>query len=171
MIRLTLNHSKETFVTLQETIEYLNAYLEMEQLRFGSSFTYQIEVCGKSDDEEIGIPTLMIQPLVENAIWHGLMHTEGDKRILIRFAINDDWVSCSIQDNGIGIRKSEKMNRGNRPPSVGLDNLRNRIKIMNEKYKTSCTLLIEDLGETGADVCGTSVILRFKIVHDKRIIA
>jgi len=171
MIRLTLNHSKETFVTLQETIEYLNAYLEMEQLRFGSSFTYQIEVSGKADDEEIGIPTLMIQPLVENAIWHGLMHREGDKRVTICFVVNDDWVSCSIKDNGIGIRASEKMSRGNRPPSVGLDNLRNRIKIMNEKYNTSCTLVIEDLGETGVDECGTSVILKFKIVHDKRIIA
>jgi len=112
MIRLTLNHSKETFVTLQETIEYLNAYLEMEQLRFGSSFTYQIEVLGKPDEEDIDIPTLMIQPLVENAIWHGLMHREGEKRIMIRFLITDDWVTCTIEDNGIGIRKSEKMNRG-----------------------------------------------------------
>ena len=171
MIRLTLNHSKETFVTLEETIEYLNAYLEMEQLRFGSSFTYQILVSGKADEEDINIPTLMIQPLVENAIWHGLMHREGEKVIVIRFEISDDWVSCSIQDNGIGIRNSEKMNRGNRPPSVGLDNLRNRIKIMNEKYSTHCTLAIEDLGEIGSGQSGTFVLLKFKIITDKRIIA
>ena len=169
MIRLTLNHSKETFVTLQETIEYLNAYLEMEQLRFGSSFTYQIEVLGKPDEEDIDIPTLMIQPLVENAIWHGLMHREGEKRIMIRFLITDDWVTCTIEDNGIGIRKSEKMNRGNRPPSVGLDNLRNRIKIMNEKYRTSCLLVLEDLAEMGEDECGTRVTLRFRFIHDKTI--
>ena len=164
MIRLTLNHSKETFVTLQETIEYLHAYLDMEQLRFGSSFSYTIETIGKPDEDEINIPTLMIQPLVENAIWHGLMHCTGEKKITIRFIQDSDMVTCSIQDNGIGILQSQKMQRVTKQPHVGLENLRNRIKIMNEKYDMNCTLEITDLSESELTGTGTLVILRFKIV-------
>ncbi|HMH22861.1 MAG TPA: histidine kinase [Puia sp.] len=165
MIRLTLNHSKETFVTLQETIEYLHAYLDMEQLRFGSSFSYAIEKDANMDEEDISIPTLMIQPLAENAIWHGLMHKDGDKKIMIRFIQMVNMVTCSIEDNGIGIRKSEKMQQGNTRPHVGLGNLRNRIKIMNEKYDMNCLLDIIDLSDKDPDLTGTKVILRFKIIN------
>jgi Histidine kinase/GAF domain len=102
MIRMTLNHSKETFVTLQETIEYLHAYLDMEQLRFSSSFSYIIETIGKPDEEEINIPALMIQPLVENAIWHGLMHTAGDKKITIRFIQTARWSRAAYRTMASG---------------------------------------------------------------------
>ena len=165
MIRMTLNHSKETFVTLQETIEYLHAYLGMEQLRFGSSFSYKIETTGKPEEEEINIPTLMIQPLAENAIWHGLMHKKGDKKIVIRFVETDDMVTCTIEDNGIGIRQSEKMKMVSKRPHVGLDNLRNRIKIMNKKYDMNCSLDIADLGERNDDQTGTLVTLKFRILN------
>lgn len=164
MIRLTLNHSRVTFVTLQETIEYLQAYLGMEQLRFGSSFCYKIETTGCLDEEEINIPTLMIQPLAENAIWHGLMPKEGEKKLMIRFLQTGDFVTCIIEDNGIGILRSEKMNQLNKRPHVGLENLRNRIKIMNEKYDMNCTLDITDLGENNVHRTGTLATLRFKIL-------
>jgi ligand-binding sensor domain-containing protein len=164
MIRLTLNHSKETFVTLQETIEYLHAYLDMEQLRFGSSFSYVIEKIDLCHEEDIYIPTLMIQPLAENAIWHGLMHRQGDKKIIIRFEQCNDLFTCIIEDNGIGIRQSEKMKRISKQLPVGLGNLRNRIKIMNEKYNMNCTLQITDLSEQIIPQTGTRAILQFKIL-------
>jgi ligand-binding sensor domain-containing protein len=163
MIRLTLDHSRETFVTLQETIEYLRAYLDMEQLRFGSSFSYIIETKGMHQEDDSNIPTLMIQPLVENAIWHGLMHRKGDKKIVIRFVQNDDRITCTIKDNGIGIRQSEKKRLVAGQSHVGLENLRNRIKIMNEKYHLHCTLNISDLGESNMYETGTLVVLQFKI--------
>jgi LytS/YehU family sensor histidine kinase len=166
MIRLTLNHSKETFVTLQETIEYLYAYLDMEQLRFDSSFSYTIETNCLNSEDDIHIPTLMIQPLAENAIWHGLMHQEGNKKIIIRFNRSNEMVTCTIEDNGIGIRQSEKMKRVNKPPSVGLDNLRNRIKIINEKYGMCCSLEITDLSEQNDQQTGTLAKLQFKtLIH------
>jgi len=164
MIRLTLNHSRVTFVTLQETIEYLHAYLGMEQIRFRSSFCYKIETSGSNDDGDINIPTLMIQPLVENAIWHGLMPKKGDKKITVRFFQSGDFVTCIIEDNGIGIYQSEKMNQFNKQPHVGLENLRSRIKIMNEKYHMNCTLDIKDLSENNIHRTGTLATLRFKIL-------
>lgn len=164
LIRLTLNHSRETFVTLRENVEYLNAYLEMEQLRFKDSFNATVEVDAAVDDDEVYIPSLMIQPLVENAVWHGLLHKEGKKKISVRFAANGAYIICTIEDNGIGIRRSEanKNQQHATHKSVGLDNLRNRIAIMNEKFDMDCSLTITDLSETDITLTGTLVVLKFK---------
>jgi LytS/YehU family sensor histidine kinase len=106
----------------------------------------------------------MIQPLVENAIWHGLMQIETDKRILVKFIQLEKKLTCIIEDNGIGIRASEKMKTINGSHhSVGLENLRRRIKIINEKYDTNCALEIIDLKETDNTKKGTKVILQFTI--------
>ncbi len=167
MIRMTLNHSKDHFVTLHENIEYLKAYLEMEQLRSDDSFNWNIHTDENIDPQETSIPSLMIQPLVENAIWHGLMHVEGKKKIRIAFTLDRNKINCSIEDNGIGILKSEKLKQNNKTQhrSVGLDNLRNRIKIMNEKYDTDCSLEISDLSQNGGNHTGTLVVLRLNVIN------
>jgi putative methionine-R-sulfoxide reductase with GAF domain len=169
MIRMTLNQSKEVFTTLYENLEHLENYLVMEKLRFDDSFTYQVTVDEQIDKEETLIPTLMIQPLSENAIWHGLMCKEGEKKLFIRFSLNGDGICCSIEDNGIGIRRSEELKQLNKPShqSVGLSNLRNRIKIMNEKYDTGCTLEIIDLHDLDKRKTGTRAVLRFNIITNK----
>jgi hypothetical protein len=76
-------------------------------------------------------------------------------------------VTCTIGDNGIGIGESEKIKRANKQPSVGLENLRNRIKIMNEKYGTKCTLDICDLMEFDENKTGTCATLEFTIINNK----
>jgi sensor histidine kinase YesM len=169
MIRITLNQSKEIFTTLYENLEYLESYLSMEKLRFDDSFTYKVIVDEFIDKEETFIPTLMIQPLAENAIWHGLMQKEGEKKLLIRFSMLAKTISCTIEDNGIGIKRSEEIKQLSKSQhqSVGLNNLRNRIKIMNEKYHTGCTLEITDLGDLNKNRTGTCVALRFNIITNK----
>ena len=169
MIRITLNQSKEVFTTLYENLEHLDSYLVMEKLRFDDSFTYRVIVDECIDKEETLIPTLMIQPLVENAIWHGLMHNEGEKRILIHFARLEETITCTIEDNGIGIIRSEELKKLHRPShnSVGLNNLRNRIQIMNEKYDIDCSLVISDLRLWNPKTSGTCAVLRFKILTSK----
>ncbi len=167
MIRMTLNHSKDTFVTLVENIEFLKTYLEMEQLRFDDSFNWKIITDENTDEEETAIPSLMIQPLVENAIWHGLMQVEGEKMIRIGFTQKQNRVTCSIEDNGIGILESARLKQRNNSPhrSVGLENLRNRIKILNEKYDIDCRLEITDLGQNGENKRGTLVVLGFNAIN------
>lgn len=169
MIRTTLNQSKEIFTTLYENIEHLENYLVMEKLRFGDSCCFEVIVDEDIDREDTLIPTLMIQPLAENAIWHGLMYKNGEKNLTIRFFRSAGMIYCSIEDNGIGINKSEQLkkmsNSGHR--SVGLSNLRNRIKIMNEKYDTGCTLEITDLQDIDSSRSGTRVVLRFKVITNK----
>jgi LytS/YehU family sensor histidine kinase len=169
MIRITLSQSKEIFTTLYENLEHLENYLLMEKLRFDDSFTFEVMVDENIDKEEILIPTLMIQPLAENAIWHGLLHKEGEKKLLIRFSRLGEIIFCSIEDNGIGIRLSEQLKQLNRPShqSVGLNNLRNRIKILNEKYDTRCSLEIIDLKDLNNGKTGTRAVLRFNIIINK----
>jgi LytS/YehU family sensor histidine kinase len=166
MIRMTLEHSKEIFVTLDENIEYLKAYLNMEQLRFGDSFSYTIQTDEIIDVEEVLIPSLMIQPLVENAIWHGLMQAEWDKKIQVTFSQIQNKIICTVEDNGIGIRQSEKLREKQRPlhRSVGLQNLQKRIRIMNEKYDTECVLAITDLANEGHSGSGTRVVLQMNLL-------
>jgi putative methionine-R-sulfoxide reductase with GAF domain len=167
MIRMTLNHSKDIFVTLDENIEYLKTYLEMEQLRFDDSFTYNIFTEENIDAAETPIPSLMIQPLVENAIWHGLMPSEDAKKVMIGFTQYQNQITCTIEDNGIGIHQSEKLRKTTRPlhHSVGLENLQKRIKIINEKYETNCSLEITDLKDIGINKTGTRAVLRFNIIN------
>lgn len=167
MIRMTLNHSKEIFVTLEENIEYLRAYLDMEQLRFDDSFTYNIYIADNIDLMSSGIPSMMIQPLVENAIWHGLLQSEGKKLISVGFTQCQNKITCTIEDNGIGIRQAEKLKSAGRQPhqSVGLENLRKRIKILNEKYQIDCSLTIIDVKESGAETNGTRAVLRFNVIN------
>jgi putative methionine-R-sulfoxide reductase with GAF domain len=167
MIRMTLEHSKELFVTLDENIEYLEAYLEMERLRFDDSFTYCICTDPDVDVSEILLPSMMIQPLVENAIWHGLMQAGADKKIRVHFSQAHNNIICMVEDNGIGIRRAEVLRAQHRPLHlpVGLQNLQNRINIMNEKYGTDCSLRITDLAEEEAGRHGTRAILQLRIIN------
>ena len=166
MIRMTLEHSKEIFVTLDNNIEYLKAYLQMEQLRFDDSFTYSICVDEHMDTGEIVIPSMMMQPLVENAIWHGLMQADGDKRIKISFCQRENKIVCTVEDNGIGVNRAEELKKIQRPVhrSVGLGNLQNRINIMNEKYDLGCSLVVKDLSDNDKNSTGTRVALCFNSI-------
>lgn len=167
MIRMTLDHSKEVFITLDENIRYLNTYLEMEQLRFDDTFTYNIYVGNNIDTAETTIPSMMIQPLVENAIWHGLTQAEAEKKVTIRFTQDDNTITCTVEDNGIGIHKAEKLKEKTNSPhrSVGLENLQNRVKIMNEKYDMNCSLVITDMKKIDRKKSGTRVVLQFNLVN------
>ena len=166
MIRMTLEHSKQIFVTIDENIEYLEAYLDMEKLRFDDTFTYNISLDEQVDSSDAVMPSMMIQPLVENAIWHGLMHADADKRIRVSFTQTQNKVICTVEDNGIGIQRSEKLREKNRPlhRSVGLENLQKRIKIINEKYDTACSLHITDLNESGLNGSGTKAVLEINLI-------
>jgi ligand-binding sensor domain-containing protein/putative methionine-R-sulfoxide reductase with GAF domain len=168
LLRITLNQSKQAFTTLYENMEHLENYLSMEKLRFDDSFTFRITADKEIDTEEVLIPTMMIQPLAENAVWHGLIPKKGRKKLLIHFSkMDDDTISCNIEDNGIGIHQSEELKKLNRPlhHSVGINNLRNRIKILNEKFDAGCHLKIIDLNDIDRRKTGSRVVLSFRIIN------
>ncbi|MGC4013211.1 MAG: sensor histidine kinase [Luteolibacter sp.] len=84
LLRIVLNMSERNFSSLHTEIELCRLYLELESLRFKHSFYYRIDT-GKIDTEVTLFPTLLVQPFIENAIWHGLMHKEGEKTLLVKF--------------------------------------------------------------------------------------
>jgi ligand-binding sensor domain-containing protein/putative methionine-R-sulfoxide reductase with GAF domain len=171
LLRITLNQSKEVFTTLCENMEQLENYLAMEKLRFDDSFTFRITADKHIDQEETLIPTMMIQPLAENAIWHGLMPKKGNKKLSIHFSMMNDMIYCAVEDNGIGLRNSERLKKMKRPlhESLGLTNLRNRIKILNEKYDTGCSLELFDLQDINNDQTGSCAVLSFKMITSQPI--
>lgn len=165
MIRLSLEYSRRPYVTVRETLEYLNNYLQMELLRFDRSFSYHIEVGEDICAEEVGVPPLMIQPLVENAIWHGLMNKPGERHLSIRYKLRPDRLICEIEDNGIGISQASRQPRhGHR--SFGIENIRHRLNLLNEKYHLACSLEIKDKSELDKNESGTLAILTLPILNE-----
>ncbi|MGN6495441.1 MAG: sensor histidine kinase [Agriterribacter sp.] len=164
MIRMTLDHSRESFVSLHENIEYLHAYIEMEKLRFDNTLSYHLSVEEGIDVHEFFFPTLIIQPVIENAIWHGLLPSKKEKILQVFFTRIEDKIRCTVCDNGIGIEQSERNKTAydNTHRSWGLENLRNRIRIFNEKYDVQGTLEIIDMASRGTGDHGTCVILTFR---------
>jgi putative methionine-R-sulfoxide reductase with GAF domain len=157
MIRLTLNHSIEAFISLEQNNEYIHHYLEIENMRFGNAFEYEIIIDNAFDVEEVKIPPMMIQPLVENAIWHGLLNKQGTKKLVINYSISNHKLICSIDDNGLGINKTKGTNKTHK--SVGIDNIKQRLLLLNEKYKTDCSLTIEDKNDNDTTTTGTLAII------------
>jgi tetratricopeptide (TPR) repeat protein len=164
MIRLSLEYSRRPYVTVKEKLEYLDNYLQMELLRFDHSFSYRIEVDENICTEEVGVPPMMIQPLVENAIWHGLMNKPGDRELFIRYKLHGDKLICEIEDNGIGVIQGNlRPKHGHQ--SFGIENIRRRLTLLNEKYHLNCCLQIRDRSEFDRNESGTLAILTLPVLN------
>ncbi|HEV8284564.1 MAG TPA: histidine kinase [Chitinophagaceae bacterium] len=163
---ILINSDKET-VTLKEELEILNLYIELEARRFKDSFHYRIECDEEIDQDEIKIPTLLIQPFVENAIWHGLMHKEERRNLNIRFSETGDFLQCIIEDNGVGRKKSEEVKKANGQDkghiSKGIKVSLERLKTTRNKNGKEGSLDITDLFDENGQAAGTRVIINFPV--------
>ncbi len=161
LIRITLDQSGQSFISLRNSIEYLTRYIEMEQIR-NNQFTCRILADDELDPDETVLPPMLIQPFVENAIWHGAIDEQKSINIQIDFKKKGTQLVCIIEDNGIGINQSlkNKSNTKEEHHSVGIVNIQNRMRLLNEKYHLQCSLKIEDKSEvTGYNGTGTVVTL------------
>jgi two-component system, LytTR family, sensor kinase len=161
--REILNNSTQQFIALEKEIEILTLYLQLEELRFGHNFAYQLTTGTNIEMAETRIPTMIVQPFIENAIWHGLMAKTGDKKLTIDFAITeDDFLICTITDNGIG-RAASALLKEVRPgqekhQSKGLAIVHHRLNILQQQYRQTFQAEVSDIIQDGA-VAGTQVIL------------
>ena len=154
LMRLTLEYSKESLIPVYKEIESLENYLELEQLRFNHKFNYTITKSSAIEDD-MAIPPLFIQPLVENAIIHGIVPKKEFGNIKIDFYIEDNALKCSILDNGIGIQASKKMkeNSVSVHKSMAIDIINKRLEKIQSTTGQVSKMTIEDLDS------GTKVIL------------
>lgn len=165
LIRTSLEHSRQPFITVQQCIDHLDQYLQMEKLRF-DDFSYSIEVQEGLLPEDIRIAPMLIQPLVENAIWHGLRNKKQDRQLLIRFSKKAGAIICEVDDNGVGIRQTlrKPVNHAPLHQSVGIENIRERLAVLNEKYKMNCSLKIADKSDLpGNAESGTLAVLELSL--------
>ena len=161
-MRMVLNNSQKPLISLDDELEMLGLYLEMERLRFKNSFDYGITFLNAIDSDNVFIPPLLLQPFCENAIWHGLMHKEGQGRLDIELSIEDNILNCTITDNGVGREKAEEMNSktAEKEKSMGLKITTERLALLNREKGLHTFYEIEDLYDEMRNAAGTKVILK-----------
>ena len=172
LIRLVLNNSKKAWIPLEDEIDMLRLYLDMERLRFKDAFEYDL-CCGNEVDAScLFIPPLLLQPFVENAIWHGLMHKKGNGLVTISFKVEDEILHCTIIDNGIG--RAAAANAGSKSSqthkSMGIQITRERLALINgELNDKKVVFTIEDLIDKKGRVSGTKVNLSIRFQRNYQI--
>jgi tetratricopeptide (TPR) repeat protein len=162
LIRMVLNNSKKPFINLEDELEMLSLYLDMEKLRFKDSFDYNINFTNNIDAGNVFVPPLLLQPFAENAIWHGLMHKEGQGHLEIKLSIDKKILTCAIIDNGVGRNKAAeiKSKSAEKQKSMGLQITRERLALLNKNHDEQTFFDIEDITDNGGKSAGTRVILK-----------
>lgn len=167
LIRKTLENSRHTEISIKEELDALRLYLELEELRFKEKFESTIRVDEDIDTLAYKIPTMLIQPYVENAITHGLMYKENGKGFLhVELQLQNDHILCTVEDNGIGRAKAMeiKMQKNNNHQSMGTNITESRLKLVNELYGKSMKVVYTDLMNDSGDPAGTKVEINIPII-------
>lgn len=166
LIRSVLETSAMPTIILSSEIKTLTLYIELEAVRFKGKFQYNIFVSDTINPETIVIPTMLIQPYVENAIWHGLMPKDEPGILNIIIEEKDDCLMCAIEDNGIGRKKSQEL-KANRKThaSFGMALTKERIEILNSRGKQKSSITILDLEDHHNKAIGTRVEILIPIQH------
>lgn len=169
LLRAILVHSDKETITLKEELEILHLYVELESIRFKEAFKYKI-ICDDSiDTDEVKVPTLLIQPFVENAIWHGLMHKETDRQLVIEFTEKGEWLTCVVQDNGVGRKKAQEIKgltlNGSKHQSKGISVSTERLKSMKSSNGDYGTIDFKDLYANDGSAAGTRIEIHFPILN------
>ncbi len=168
LMRKVLDASGKDKLPLQEELEMLELYLELEKLRFGKQFEYALTVVGVADKEELAIPAMIIQPFVENALKHGLLHKEGDKKLSIQFELlhTQKQLVCTITDNGVGRKRADEINarKVKSHKSFAVNATQQRLELLNKYYQGKIGLQTIDLG-TDDKPTGTMVVLHLPVEY------
>lgn len=145
LLRQVLESSVNANLVLDEEIELLKIYVELESLRFDNSFSYTFEIDESLDIHQYEVPMLLVQPYIENAIIHGLLPKKGPKNLQISFKDQKEYIVCTIEDNGVGFQESSKKNV-EKGPSRGMSITSKRINAL-EKFSNQELVTVENLKE------------------------
>ncbi len=162
LIRYVVDNSKPSVIPLSKELEAINLYLDLESLRFENKFEYSVEINKNIDIDNVQIPSMLIQPFVENAIWHGLMHKETKGKIKIEIDIKQNVMLCVIEDNGIGRKRAQEImiEKGNEfHKSVGMSLTQERLDVLNLQNNSKLSVKIIDLLDRDGNGIGTRVEL------------
>ncbi|MBK7084368.1 MAG: histidine kinase [Flavobacteriales bacterium] len=157
LLRMVLDHSVKERVPLADEIAFLRQYLKLEAMRFEDGLEYVVDADrALLDDEDLLVPTLLVQPFVENAVWHGLAPKQGEKKLSVRFAMRGDQVVCTVEENGVGRDAAPKRTHPDGSASLGLQLTNERLQLLAFKLGDTGRVKFTDLMEAGAPA-GTRV--------------
>ncbi|HTH54728.1 MAG TPA: histidine kinase [Cyclobacteriaceae bacterium] len=166
LMRLILENSNQKIITLEQELNALKLYIELEALRFNNKFSYNLIINDKVDSTIIGVPPMVIQPFIENAIWHGLLHKDSAGLLQIFIDPFDEGVQCIILDNGIGRRKASELKSKSitNDKSFGMKITADRLNMVKGSSNAS-TVEIVDLEDKEGRALGTKVIVKIFAVE------
>ncbi|MGN6615645.1 MAG: sensor histidine kinase [Ilyomonas sp.] len=167
LMRQMLNNSRKSYVALEDEIDFLNRYLQLEKFRFSNSFNYRIQVDEALKVNGHCIPPMIIQPIIENAIKHGLApKKEKDNALLkIELSLHDDILECVVDDNGMGWKKTQPTFSSAKYESTALNIIRERLKLIRSYNNNTGRLEIIDKYSNGYKESGTTVKIYMPIVN------
>jgi len=168
LVRLILQNSQASLIPLESELESLELYLNLEALRFNYHFDYKISVPKDMDISALQVPPLILQPYVENAIWHGLMHKEEKGQLDVEVSEENDYLYFRITDNGIGREKAATMARksATKHKSMGLRITAHRIAIVQNPKTLTSPVTINDLVNADGSAAGTEVVIKLPVIYD-----
>jgi LytS/YehU family sensor histidine kinase len=179
---MNLDTASQSFITIEEETRRLELYLTIEKLRCGEKLSYKINIGNEIEPKLINIPNMIIQPFVENAIWHGLMPSEKNGILIVSFDFEDIAVGNSthkflmirIIDNGIGFKEAQKHKKQGHI-SKGIKIIRERLAILSKELGFSTPVYFKDIKKLKSSSEGTEIILSlppdlYKITKEKSII-
>jgi TPR repeat protein len=145
LMRSVMENSKDDFISLEQEVSFLNNYLELENSRFKNKFTYEFSVDERLPKDYL-MPVMLLQPFIENAVWHGLRYLENDGYLNVTITQENNNIVCSIEDNGIGIAASKALKTANqlKKKSRGINNTYERIALLNSLYKLKININTTD---------------------------
>jgi sensor histidine kinase YesM len=167
LIRLILDNSMENTVLLEKELMALNLYIEIENKRFENKFTWKIQVAPNVDTSRLLVPPMIIQPYVENAIWHGLLHKAEPGILKIELMQRDGYLEIIIEDDGVG--RSAAIGLGSKTSlktkSHGLDVTARRIANFNGNVLDGEAVVLTDLFTSEGTPCGTRIVLKLALMN------
>lgn len=160
LMRKVLDASGSNEITLNDEVEMLELYLELEKLRFGNDFTYSVSVQKGIDKDETKLPSMILQLFVENAIKHGLLHKKGEKKLSVEFILKDNSMICVVTDNGVGRKRAQEIKERSslKHGSFATKATEKRLELINSTRQKKIKLEVIDLTQ-GEIAVGTKVIL------------
>ena len=166
LMRLTLQHSDVDQITIEEELEAVQLYLELEAIRFEQPFKFNITVDDALDPSFDRMPPMLLQPYLENGIWHGLAHLKNRQgQISVNMKQDGAFLVCEITDNGIGRKQAAQVQkpRSEDHKSMGMAITKERLDIINASRKQALSQTINDSVDDAGESAGTQVVLRIPL--------
>lgn len=166
LMRRTLDINAGHFITVEEEMNYLDNYLQLEQMRFDEKFSYKIICTDDIGRTQVLLPTMMLQPFAENAIQHGLRYLPDNSGLLtISFQNKNNMLVCTVDDNGIGRDAAQHLKKqsGRTHQSQGMSLIENKLSVLNNIHKTNAAVAVIDKLDADGKAAGTTVVLKFPL--------